>query len=476
MEESHMKRVVVILLVLACMSGPGVLAGTAEVVNALRQEAVELQTPSDSQVQAVEMIELGCGNSQKWLGERGWSEGKNLKDDGEFYVWMDSATISAPPGHANYVVSRQNAYAKAFLKAKAKLVQYLQSDVSREITFNQKEGKFVIDAEKPAPAQGNPQEEGGLSAIKRKTVALINAYLDEKLQQKGIKPGSQPVAADNQALAKVAQEVRNSSQFTEIVKTSARSQLKGVRRVFVSESVKAGKQGEICVVALWSPKTMAMADAIFGDESLAPTGIPERPIREQVADWNKPEGVRKLISTFGTEMIRDERGQFHLIAYAQSAPQSESATSLNLATEKARLRAVGELRGFAQEYAVFNSAMQAREKAEELVNAMANYESAEALEQTLQSVSPPKSISGTSTLGTWAAKHPLTNQVIVGSIVRWSPSDSSDGRRLSGEMNSPAGAPGTSAGKGGNTFKPDAFKAKGSYEGSASGGSKAEDF
>jgi hypothetical protein len=246
--------------------------------------------------------------------------------------------------------------------------------------------------------------------------------------------------------------------------------------MYVAESVKAGKQGQICVVALYSPKTMAMADAIFGNESMAPAGAPEKPIREQIADWTRTEGIQKLLSTFGTEMLRDEQGQFHLVAYAQSAPQSESSTSLKVAMDKARLKAEGELRAFGQEYAAFASALQSREKTEELVDGMNSYESSEAWEQRLKSFSPPKSMNGITAVGTWAAKHPLTNQVIVGSIVRWSPGDSRDARKLSNEVNSPAGGQSGSSAKANTTFSPSAFKSKGSYQGSASGGSSAQDF
>jgi hypothetical protein len=471
-----MKRVIIFLLALGFTGGGSLFGGTKDIVNALRQ-AVELETPSDSQIQAVEMIDLGCSSCQKWLGEKGWVEGKNLKNGSEFYVWIDSAQISAPPGHPNYVSARQNAYTKAFMRAKSKHLQFLQSEVSREITFNTKEGKFITENEQPeATQQGSPQDEDGLAAINRKTLALINAHLDEKLKEKGIKSGPQPAVEKSAALAKAAEDIRNSSQFNEIVRSSAMSQLKGVRRIFVSESVKAGQEGEICVVALHSPKTMAFADAILGDENLAPAGIPARPIREQLADWTKEDGVLKLMSTFGTEMLRDENGQFHLVAYGQSSAQSNSKASMHNALEKARLRAIGELRSFAQEHAVFNSAAQFREKAEELVNAMSNYESTEAFEQTLQSISSVKSINGISPIGMWAAKHPLTDQIVVGSIVHWTPSDSRDARRLSGEINTPPGSQQTSAGKGGNSYRPEAFQTKGSYESSASGGSNVEDF
>jgi hypothetical protein len=475
MKERHMKRTMMVVVIMVFASAPIVWSAGTDVVNALRQEAVELQTPADTQIQAVEMIDLGCGECEKWLGEKGWTDGLNKRVEGDFYVYSEWAQIDAPPGHPNYVVSRQNAYTKAFMGAKRKLLQGMASVLSREISFNKASGKFVID--QPSAAQPKPQEEEANSAaIKRKTLQLVNAFLDENLKKKGIQSKEPEAGGNSPALAKAAEEVLNSSQFNEIIKTSASSQLKGVRRIFVAESVSAGKQGQICVVALCSSKTMAMADAIFMDESLAPNGVPEKPIRAQVADWKSPEGVKKLISTFGTEMLRDEHGQFHLVAYAQSTPMSDSQTSIQNAIRMAQIQADAELRGFGQEYAAFEAATQSREKAVEMLNAINSYESSNAYQEKLQSISPPKSMSGITSVGTWAAKHPLTNQVIVGSIVRWSPGDARNARKLSNDMNSPAGGQGGSAAKANTTFGPDALKSKGSYQGSASGGSNAQDF
>jgi hypothetical protein len=136
----------------------------------------------------------------------------------------------------------------------------------------------------------------------------------------------------------------------------------------------------------------------------------------------------------------------------------------------------GELRAFGQEHAAFSVAMQSREKTEELVNAMVSYESSEAWEQRLQSHSPPKAMTGITSVGTWAARHPLTGQAIVGAIVRWGPQDARDARKLKNEMNSPAGGQGGSPGKASTTYSSEAYKAKGNYQGAASGGSNAQDF
>lgn len=470
-----MKRISLIILSGLILVGSQVLAKSNDLMNAPQAEAAELNTPADASFQPVEILNIGCGPCQDWISEKDWHEGKNKKRNGSyFYVQSDSAVISAPPGHPNYINSRQNAYVKALMKAKGKILKFLESEISREVTFDQKEGEFTWVQEK---AQNNvaAAEESALEAIKRKTLDLINATLDEKLQEKGFDPNSQN-AADQNAAAEMAHEVINSSDFNDIVRSSSQQQLKGVRRVFVNESVKAGEQGEVCVVALYSPKTMAMADAIFSDPSLAPAGTPNKPIKEQIPSWKTPEGVSQLLSTFGTEMLRDENGQFHVIAFAQSAPKTKSKTSQNLAVQKARLRAEGELRSFAQEYVVLNDAIENHESAEELTDAMQNYESSEAFEKRLSSISGPIKINGIRQLGVWGAKHPLTDQIIIGSIVSWSPDGALSAKEMKSQLNSKAKSPKRSSAKKSNVFKKDALNAKGSYQGSASGGSSEEDF
>jgi hypothetical protein len=470
-----MKHISFIILIGLVLVGSQALAKSSDLMSGLQAEAAELNTPADASFQPVEILDIGCGPCQDWISDKGWHEGKNKKTNGSyFYVQSDSAVISAPPGHPNYVNSRQNAYVKALMKAKGKILKFLESEISREVTFDQNEGEFTWEQVK---AQKNVQaaEESSLEAIKRKTLDLINATLDEKLLEKGFDPNSQN-SADQEAVAEVVNEVINSSKFTDIVRSSSQQQLKGVRRIFVNESVKAGEQGEICMVALYSPKTMAMADAIFSDPSLAPAGTPNKPIEEQIPNRKTNEGVSELLSTFGIEMLRDENGQFHVIAFAQSAPKTNSKTSKNLAVQKARLRAEGQLRSFAQEYVVLNDALENSESAEELTDAMQNYESNEAFGNKLSSISGPIKINGVKQLDVWGAKHPLTGQIIIGSIVSWSPESAISAKEMKSQLNAPAKSPKRSSGKKSNNFKNDALKAKGNYQGSASGGSSEEDF
>lgn len=472
-----MKRTAWIIIAVMFLVGSPALSQSMGLMNELQQEAAELNTPPEAKSEPVEMLDIGCGPCQDWIAARGWLEGKNeKKKGGYFFVQSDSAVISAAPGNDNYINSRQNAYAKAFLSAKGKIIEYLESEISKQVTFDQKKGEFTFEKQ-AAEEAAMPSEETALQEIKRKTLSLINATLDEKLEEKGVDPNADK-AADEEKIEEIIDKVKNSSRFEEIISSSAQQQLKGVRRVFVQESVKEGEQGEICVVALYSPKTMALADAIFTDPSLAPTGTPNKPVKEQLPNWRKPEGVTELLSTFGTEMLRDENGEFHLIAFAQSSLDSKDKMDQIAALKSAKMRAQGEITSFAREYAVFNSAQENSESAKILADAMRNreYESNNAWEQKLQSISKNVKISGFTEIGHWGAKHPLTGQWVVGSIVKWSPSDASSARELKAEMESTAKARPKSASGQGSRLKNDSVNAKGSYSGSASGGSSEEDF
>jgi len=470
-----MKRQILTVLAGLLLLTPQAFAKSNDLMSELQQEAEELNTPAEAKTQLVEILNLGCGPCQDWISEKSWKSGKNDKGNGNyFFVQSNSAVISAPPGHRNYINSRQNAYVKAMMNAKKDILKFIESEISREVTFDEKEGDFTWEKE-AAAKDAEPQEESSLQAIKRKTLSLINATLDEKLQEKGVDPDSND-PTDQETAEEVAREVTSSEKFKDIVRSSSQSQLKGIRRIFVSESIKAGEQGEICVVALYSPKTMAMADAIFSDPSLAPTGTPNKPIKQQIPNWKTPEGVTELLSTFGTEMLRDENGQFHVIAYAQSAPKSKSKRSQNNAIQKARMRAEATLRSFAQEYAVLNEATENYEVSRELAGAMEEYDGGDAFEKTIRSISGPAKIYGIRQLGVWGAKHPLTGQIVIGSIVGWSPDDANSARQMKSQLNAKPKSSRKPSAKKSNHFKSDSLKAKGNYQGSASGGSSEEDF
>ena len=272
----------------------------------------------------IESVELSGGQCQDWIRKKGWESGENInhKDGSTFTVQIGSAVINAPPGHPNYINARQNAYVKAMLRAKAAIVQSMQETIERELVYNRKEGQFTSEKEADKRNMAAAQEaDTAWRGALNKSLKLINAELDQRLVEKGIDPNPN-TPEGKEALVKATKEIVNLDAFSDIIRTAAKARMKGVRRIFVAEQVKKGEQGGICVVALASPKTMAMADAIFsGNFSLAPTGRYGKPLDQQIPNHRQQEGLRTLMSSFGTEMIRDENGQFYLLAYAPVGPQ-----------------------------------------------------------------------------------------------------------------------------------------------------------
>lgn len=431
----------------------------------LKDAVMELDIEPESKIQEVELLDLGGNECLDWVSSKGWQLGENYKKSGDMYfVQIGSGIIQAPPGHKNYINSRQNAYTKAMLDAKGNIISSLSITIEREIKLQVKEGQFSSERNKPST--------GKAAAIWDKTLSLLNSELDARLKENGVIDSTD---AEQQRKAKeIAQNTLNSESFQDSIKTAAAMRLKGVRRVFVNESIKKGKQGEICVVALYSSKTMELADAIVsGELSRAPKGKPGKPLKSQLPNWKSPTGVRQLMNTYGTEMRRDEDGVYHLIAYAQSGTATSSKMSSSIALNKATTRAMAELATFAKESAKLTEALESAEKSSELTGNTVNYESQEAYQKDLSSVTSPINFSGAKRIGQWAAKHPVTDQIIVGSIVEWSTKSASAAQQTKHALYNTSGSGGQESQQ---RINQSSYGQSKSFSGSAEGGSSEEDF
>jgi hypothetical protein len=427
----------------------------------LLQAVTELDVKPEASMQEVELINLSGSECSNWVDSKGWQIGENSKKSGDkYFVQVGSGTIQAPPGNPNYINSRQNAYTKAMLEAKGNIVSSLSVTIEREIQLQVKEGQFGQER--------NKEPVGKIASVWGKTLSLLNSELDARLKEQGVIDATD--AEQQKKAEEIARNTLNSESFKDVINSAAAMNLKGVRRVFVNESVLKGEQGVICVVALYSTKTMELADAIVtGDLSRAPKGKAGSPIKTQIPNWKTQSGVRQLMNTYGTEMLRDEDGTYYLVAYAQAGPRTGSKTSVNIALGKATTRATAELATFAKENAKLTEALESAENFSELSDNTVNYESHEAYQKDLSSVTSPINFNGAKRMGQWAAKHPITGQIIVGSIVGWSTKSASAAQQTQRELNS-------SDSNSGQSISTSSYEQNESFGGSAAGGSSEEDF
>lgn len=427
-------------------------------------------------IQEIEILELGGGVCEDWVNDRGMKTGNNQKEDGTpFHVAVGSGIIQAKPGHPNYINSRQNAYEKAFLKAKASLVRLMTMSMQNDFTLVSKEGTFSdqpIQTSENSQSKASMPEKEGWKVAYEKTKRLLNAELDEQLKKRGVNPNPEPTEEERLAAEAAAREIQSSEEFRQLTRSTAKSQLKGVRRMFVNESVKPGERGEICVVALQSPKTMAMADAIMkGNPDLAPTGFFGTPLAEQIPNKRSQDGIIELMTSYGVQMSRDDVGEFHLISYAQSGTKSKTKLSMSNAKTMATQRAAAALASFAGEHAAATSRTENSETAKEFADSMGelDYENNSAMEEVIKSSTPMINLSGGRVRESWAAKHPVTGQIIVGVVYQWSAGSQKAAKKLKSNITKTSRPVGKSNNKGTlNTRK--------GFKGSTSRGSSSSDF
>jgi hypothetical protein len=205
------------------------------------------------------------------------------------------------------------------------------------------------------------------------------------------------------------------------------------------EGVPSGKQGEIGVVAIWSPKLGRMAAAMAGGGAL-PGGVGKRPIKEQI-----PSDKKVLPSTSGVQQKIDENGHLVLVSFGQTGAASESSMAANAAYDKAKMNAMAALREFAGEtVAVAAESLQA-ESAQDYEDGTSDYEDQSAYSQRIKAKADAMKIAGIATVKRWEAKHPLTGRSVYGVVCSWSPDSAARAQSMKRAMDSAASGAGAGA-------------------------------
>ena len=425
-------------------------------------------------------IDLGNEKCQDFINEKRWIEGKNVKKDGSpFFVAIGDTPINAPVGTPNYITSRENAFDTAFLKAKGEMARYIELSVAQETKATYQEGKFSDPEptnQQPDSAVKNIQDDQNIRGAFDKTLKLIHNSLDKELESRGVGE-SKADKVPEEVIEREIDKILSEQKFKKIVETVAKTQLKGVRRMYVSETAKPGEQGSICVVMLHSVKYEQLADALLArDESMIPRAAPNRPIRSQVPD--RKRGVRQLMASYGVEILRDERGALWIVSYGQHGARSKKKSHINSAISFATNRATGNLRAFVSEQMDVRNKTENSENTRELVGNMNEYEFNNAMRESYKSKSKALKINGISKLFVWAAKHPTTGQIIGGSVVTWSPDDMKYGQQLKSSANrTPRDRSGQNSGQSPNSrFSDQEYKRRQGAGGERRGGTSDQDF
>jgi hypothetical protein len=406
-------------------------------------ERVEYNVPDDiSLVEGPDMMQF----LEEYKSSKGWHEMKITRKDGSSMIVVKGiANVSAPRTSPNFIASRQIAFDKAMLQAKKELVEFLETEISGELTSyfsepsekrqeeeliqRQREGLVLESAKDVAGAAAEDVgifskfKVGKVASDKAKDLLIYEANL--KLKELGYDP-NKPV--DEQTLRKITQ----SDKFSKSISSVAKSRVVGLQAFKVFENHGSGKKGEIGVIAIWSPKLNAVANAIYsGDMSFIPPAKKgKKPFKDQI-----PQNPEVLMSTFGARQFIGEDGGYGVMAFAQVGPKSNNSRSINAAYNKAKLNAMFMIRQFAGEVASVQVDQSQDESTTKYADKMEAYEYDESYQELIKSNAEAINISGLQTLKSWKAIHPLTKTPVVGSVVLWTPSGYETAVDLKKDMN-----------------------------------------
>jgi Tfp pilus assembly major pilin PilA len=370
----------------------------------------------------------------KWFRENrdGLKKGMGTLPDGREYVTaVGISAIGAKSSDTGWVESRVNAFIKAKTRAKAECARLRVQRITSEISLTysepaasranalaarmEREGLTAEAAAKIAQAAHSDVEvKSDLSVAKTASSYLekiINHKAREEIRARQLDP-DKPVS-DQQVKRIVDEEV-----FKQVIKVFAASQCAAMQTIASFEEIKANGDGEVGVIVIQTKRSIAAAEAMIrGDFSALSRGEPGPPISNVSSS-----DLRTLLSTFGTQIVRDEQGEFVLLSFAQAQPRSEHPQSIEGAYRRARLLADGLMRQFMGEMILYDADATSSEDAKTLANKARSYAQESSMSERINAYAASAKIAGIQELHSWETRHPANNLPVVGVVSYWRPS------------------------------------------------------
>ncbi len=389
---------------------------------------------------------------KKFIREQGLEDLRtNQKDENGRMVLIDTATapIAASPSDPEFVNARIIAFKQALLNAKSQCAQFQKTVVATNAIMTttlpsseraqadaeqlKREGMTQEGATKVAQALNVDLKGKGNIPQVIQTAALygekiLNNKMSEEIRKKGLDP-NKPI--DEQ----VAKTIAESGSIKDTVSTLAASRCTGLKVIASFEQNPSTGQGSVGIVTVWSEMLHGVADAIVTNNwILIPKGLPGNKISEHI-----PDNELTLLTMYGTQIVRDEKGDYVLLAYAQAQPRTINQQSVESAYKAARLQGYGLIRSFLGESIVTNGDMLMAQDSTVFTDASTRYQNKSSFTEKVEAVGEALAIAGVTMVHDWEALHPATNGKVVGVVMQWRV-DSAKMASVLASMNKASGA------------------------------------
>jgi hypothetical protein len=351
-----------------------------------------------------------------------------LPDGRTAIVHLGKAAIAVGPGNPNFVQARVNAYYKALVDAKMKCAEFQETVIESELVSDmsepgeqraaadarrmEREGLAKEGVVQVARALNSDMKSANAPAAFQTAGVYVEKVLDNKVREqlaaRGIDP-NKPVSEQT------LKPILSTSSFKNRARAVAAERCTGVKVLASFEQNPANGQGSVGVLTIYTRLLHEIADAIVsGNYQLIPPVKPGQPIEQHI-----PADTRTKLATFGTQLVRNERGEYVLLSFGQAQPATTSQQSKDIAYRKARLAAQSQLRLFlGAEVHSHNQKADGEETIErEGGDIQAKFDSA--FSGPVEVVAAALPIRGLQEVDSWETLHPASNSPVVGVVMGW---------------------------------------------------------
>jgi hypothetical protein len=364
-----------------------------------------------------------------WLKREGLKQGEqNLSDGRVAIVSLGRGTIAAPPTDKNFVQYRINAYYKALVDAKAKCAEFQQTSISTELKFDmsmpseqraiedakqlEREGLAKEGAVQVARALNTDLKGKSMPAAVQTAGVYVEKILDNKVRQTLTQMGVDPNKPVSEQQLK---PIIGSQSFKKIAAAMAAERCTGIKVLSSFEQNPSSSQGSVGVITIYTLMLHEVANAIVsGNYLLIPKGKPGIAVEKHI-----PSDKRALLATFGTQMVRDEKGNYVLLSFGQAQPASSSQMAKDLAYRTARLEAQTQIRLFLGALVHSHNQMAGGEEIIEREGEDPKAMMDMTTNSSIRAIAKDLLIRGFQEVESWETLHPANNGPVVGVVMQW---------------------------------------------------------
>lgn len=391
----------------------------------------------------LEILTLPSSMCDDYLSSKGYTNGLNtLRSGKEVFFSVGFSSVKAPKSSPRYIDSIQNAFTTASLQAKKELAEYWGKKITNDLKTSMIE-KYS-EGEKPQnllEEEKTKSEKGELSLYEKAQLIMhqrLNAMMSDETKNK-----LENDKLDEEALAKELDNITDQNSFQQTVNSSSQAQIRGMKTTYAGLSPTG-----VCAVSAWSENTSKQADALAtGDYKILKDLKPGKPFSKRIPNHKDVKGIKKLLTSFGASIARNENGELGVISYGQASAMRSDPTALQNAMRVAKLKAEAQIAQLSKENVDVQSKLEEVEIETGFKDSeMKDYYSERNTEERI-AASSKLQVSGVKTYGTWAIPaHPITGKPVAGVILTWSPSDADLAKKMKETDTKPASKGSSSSG------------------------------